>query len=461
MRQNRQKERLKAEQMLQRDNGEDTKVARAVAKFSDYCDEIESVFEESSRISSVEKGLHGDIRYILNGEAASALRRLIPLDVRKQAGIFFTSTEIAEKVAKRLSPLLKNKVDIFDPACGAGNLLISCCQYLPCGKSFDDTIRIWSELIKGCDLFPEFIRAARLRLAIVAANRHAKEKIDLEKIKVESLFKGLKVGDAFSLGVVASKCVVINPPFGYMTAPEDCRWGNGKIQIAGWFMERLLEMASEGQHLVAVLPDVLKSGTRYKRWRDMVCSLVSKISIEPAGRFDADTDIDVFIIHLIASGGKKCSTKWPDILPTNKGLTTKVSDYFEIHVGSVVPHRDPIEGESYPYIHARTAVPWQTLERISERRRSIRRVFSPPFVVVHRTSSPSDKHRCVGSIVNESQEVAVENHLIVLLPKDDSLGSCRRLLDSLMCPETDEWLNRRIRCRHLTVSAVHDLPLHE
>ena len=447
--------------MLQRDDGQDIKLARAVAKFSDYCDEIESVLKESSTRSPGDSRSHSATRYIQNGETASALRRLIPLDVRKQAGMFFTSAEIAEKVAKRLSPLLKTGVDIFDPACGAGNLLVACCQYLPCGKSFYDTVRIWSELMKGCDLFPEFIRAARLRLVITAANRHAKENINLGEISTENLFLGLKIGDAFSLGAAPSKCVVINPPFGYMTAPEDCGWGNGKIQIAGWFMERLLQMASEGQHLVAVLPDVLRSGTRYERWRDMICSLVSKISIEPAGRFDTDTDIDVFIVHLIAGGGRKHSTKWPDIPPTNKGLTMKVSDHFEIHVGSVVPHRDPIEGESYPYIHARTAVPWQTLERISERRQSIRKVFSPPFVVVRRTSSPSDKHRCVGSIVNESQEVAVENHLVVLLPKDGSLESCRWLLDSLMYSATDEWLNHRIRCRHLTVSALRDLPFYE
>lgn len=414
--------------MLATDNAQDMNLAQAVAKFSEYCDEIESVFGKPP--TGKRKGrFQGPIRCILNGEAASALQHLIPVNVRKQAGIFFTSTDLAERIAKRLSPLLQKGVDLFDPACGAGNLLVACCRYLPCGESFDDTVRIWSDLIKGYDLFPEFIRAARLRLAIAAANRHANERISLENIKREGLFQNLKADDVFRAGVVTpSKCLVVNPPFGYMLAPKDCRWGNGKIQIAGWFMERLLRMANEGQHLVGVLPDVLNSGTRYKRWRDVVCSLVSEITIEPAGRFDSDTDVDVFIIHLIAGRGKDGPTKWPDNLPRIEGVTRKVSDCFEIHVGAVVPHRDPDEGALYPYIHARTALPWQALDNILERRRSIRKVFSPPFVVVHRTSSPSDKHRCIGTIVNESRKVAVENHLIVLSPKDGSLEKLQAVI---------------------------------
>lgn len=436
-------------------------LALAVAKFSKYCDEIESVYDKSSASIEGQEPLAA-ITWMLNGQATSALHRLIPVEVRKQAGIFFTSTGLADRIGRRLAPLLQTGVGLYDPACGAGNLLVACCQYLPCGKSFDETVRIWSELIKGNDLFPEFIRATRLRLAMTAASRHPEERIGLDKIKAETLFQGVKAGDVFGAATVStSKCVVVNPPFGYMLAPEHCTWAKGKIQIAGWFTEQLLRMANEEQHLVAVLPDVLNSGTRYKRWRDMVCSLASHVAVESAGRFDPDTDVDVVIVHLIAGKGRSEPPKWPDNLPRMGHLTKKVSDLFEIHVGAVVPHRDPVEGTSYPYIHARTALPWETLENISERRRSIRRVFSPPFVVVHRTSSPSDSHRCVGTIVNESRDVAVENHLVVLLPKDGSLVTCRRLLRSLKRTETDDWVNHRIRCRHLTVCALRDLPYYE
>jgi hypothetical protein len=218
-----------------------------------------------------------------------------------------------------------------------------------------------------------------------------------------------------------------------MQAPEDCQWAAGKIQIAGWFLEKLLRTAPEGQHVVAVLPDVLRSGTRYRKWRDMLSRLCVSIDIELAGRFDTNTDVDVFILYAVA-------------------------DFFDVHVGSVVPHRDSLEGPSYPYIHARIAPAWQTIDHVSEERPYRGTVFPPPFVVVHRTSSPSDKNRCVATIVNEKREVAVENHLLVLLPHDKSLQSCKHLLEVLKSPQSSEWLNERIRCRHLTVEALRELP---
>jgi hypothetical protein len=54
--------------------------------------------------------------------------------------------------------------------------------------------------------------------------------------------------------------------------------------------------------------------------------------------------------------------------------------------------------------------------------------------------------------------VAIENHLLVLRPKDDSPKTCEELLGLLSLQRTNEWLNRRIRCRHLTVGALADLP---
>ena len=41
--------------------------------------------------------------------------------------------------------------------------------------------------------------------------------------------------------------------------------------------------------------------------------------------------------------------------------------------------------------------------------------------------------------------VAVENHLIVLLPNDRTVQTCRELLGRLRSPKTDNWLNARLR----------------
>ena len=154
----------------------------------------------------------------------------------------------------------------------------------------------------------------------------------------------------------------------------------------------------------------------------------------------------------------EASNKWTNSRLENVDAGHVVGDFFEVHVGPVVPHRDPIEGPSYPYIHARTAPAWQTIRQIDEDRQYSGKVFSPPFVVVHRTSSPSDKSRCIATLVDMEQSVAVENHLIVLLPRDNSIDSCLLLLDVFKSELSTNWLNQRIRCRHLTVSSLKELP---
>jgi hypothetical protein len=77
---------------------------------------------------------------------------------------------------------------------------------------------------------------------------------------------------------------------------------------------------------------------------------------------------------------------------------------------------------------------------------------------VRRTSRPGDEHRAVATIVVCDRPVAVENHLLVCRPRDGSGTACQTLLDVLQRPETTSWLDRRICCRHLTVSAVRSIP---
>jgi hypothetical protein len=431
-------------------------ITQAITKFSAYCKDIESIFHSSIECSS--PFLHKEhIEVILNGGATSALQRLVPANIRKKSGIFFTNAYLADKVAKHIVPILRSGGTLLDPACGAGNLLVACSNYLPRGHTFLDTIQLWSQIVSGYDLFPEFIRASRLRLVLAAANHHMKDNNTLSDIDIENVFPHLKVGNVFdSESILQSQCIVVNPPFGYMQAPSDCTWAHGRIQAAGWFLEKLLLSAREGQHIVAILPDVLNSGTRYERWRNHILTLTSSLSINQVGRFDLDTDVDVFILHAVK--GNKGPTRWPNMPQRYFNTNHHLSNFFNIHVGTIVPHRDILEGEQYPYIHARTAPKWETIDHLAEYRPSTHTVFMPPFVVVHRTSSPSDKYRCMAAIVNLKQKVAVENHLLVLLPKDKQLSSCKQAIDLLRSKKTNDWLNSRIRCRHLTVTVLRELP---
>lgn len=439
----------------------DQEIAKAVDRFSAYSDEIESIIYPNQQGNNLD--LIGDVvPGILNGRTSQALQTLIPLDVRKKAGLFFTSDRIAEKVASQVASMLQANTKIIDPACGAGNLLLACAKHLPLGSSLKETLSNWTGRLLGYDLHPEFIRAAQLRLMLLAISMHPEESDTVASLRPHDLFKGLEVGNVFDhLPISPGACVVVNPPFGNMHSPVDCKWTTGKVQIAALFIEGLIRTALEGQHIVAILPDVLRCGTRYRRWRETISSLCTTIAIEPVGRFDNHTDVDVFIFHVKTGKAKVLFDSWTSSILASDSSLPALSDYFDVHVGPVVPHRDLIQGSSYPYIHARTARAWHVVEYIDEERQYSGTVFSPPFVVVHRTSSPRDRYRCVATIVCEQRKVAVENHLLILLPRNKSLKSCKKLLNILKSQYANDWFNKRIRCRHLTISSMREFPLNK
>ncbi|MCX5998814.1 MAG: N-6 DNA methylase [Chloroflexi bacterium] len=444
--------------MLDHETCDTQEIERAVSQFSSYSDHIRRLLSDLA-LTTYHGSSEEVISGVLNGEAISALKQLVPIEVRRKAGLFFTSTQLADSVAARLAPRLRTGVRVLDPACGAGNLLIACARYLPTGSNLRQTLGMWSDFIVGYDLHQEFVRATQLRLTLLAASKHPEESKILRYLDPSSIFSGLTAGDFFANKRLSDvDCIVVNPPFGHISAPPDCQWSTGRIQTAGFFFERLLRLTYNGQHIAAILPDVLRSGTRYHRWRTMVSKACSSLEAEPIGRFDKDADVDVFILHAVVGGSARSSCEWPRLKVEDEDLPHVVGDFFEVRVGSVVPHRDPLSGPSYPYLHARTAPAWQTLQCINDERKYSGTVFDPPFVIVHRTSSPSDRYRCVATLVDEKRKVAAENHLLILKPKDRSLETCVELMDLLRLDETNDWMNHRIRCRHLTVSALRELP---
>lgn len=426
--------------------------------FHTYVDELHNVLLDENLVYSILSN-DDNLYHLLDGRATTALYQTVPVTMRKEQGIFFTNYALAEKISSNLSNLLTKGIKVADPACGAGNLLSACANYLPIGNSLEETIDIWSSLIFGCDLFEEFVSATKLRLMLLAAIRSRDVKNIKNIVSRMETFPGLRVKDVLSSDDITNRadCVVVNPPFGHTNAPGDCKWATGTIQKAGLFFERIMQSASQDQQIIAILPDVLRSGTRYNKWRKMVAGLASSVTVEITGRFDDEADVDVFVLSAMA--GKGCnSVDWLRFDRITEKPTKSISDFFEVHVGSVVPHRDKEKGPSYPYIHARTMPAWVTIESINEVRKYSGTVFEPPFVVVHRTSSPRDKYRCVGTIVNVNTDVAVENHLIILLPKDHSLERCNELMKILRDEKTNKWMNSRICCRHLTVASMKELP---
>ncbi len=388
------------------------------------------------------------------------LRALVPIEELRSAGSFFTCDELGATASNCFKGNLNKPSLIFDPACGVGNLLIACSKKMDVNHdSLIDTLSNWGMKLAGCDIHKEFIEAAKIRLILEAVKRGVTpDSNNIEQLK--SMFHFIKVQDSLkekSLFETASH-IIINPPYFKTHLPESCKWGTGTGNSAAVFMEKCIKHSQKGTQIVAILPDVLRSGTRYKKWRGLI-SKTTKLDLKLVGRFDAKTDVDVFLLFGEKVDGKQSNSAFIKQAASIHNKTIK--DCFLVSTGPVVPYRDKEEGPEFCYISPGLLAGKVNIhtDQITSRRKYPGTLFLPPFVVVRRTSSPSDNPRARATIIRGNQLVAVENHLIVLKPESGYVQDCKKLIKVLANPVTDNFLNHRIRCRHLTVSAIKDIPL--
>lgn len=426
-------------------------------EFTDYLEASAKRFFESYYCPT-EHGAQVDT--LLNGATAKAVSTFLSSELRKHHGIFFTSESLAARVAQKIAPELSRGSSVCDPTCGAGDLLLACTRHMPRKASLEKTLELWSGKIFGQDLHPDFVRSARSRLVFSALSLMAQphgSKSPLpqnlryfDKLVAEDLF-------ANSSSVGRADLIVSNPPFGQMDAPKSIKWGSGQVQMAALFIDQVIRAGRDGQRILAILPDVLRSGTRYKRWRAFVNHNARDLNLEHFGRFNREADVDVFILDFTLSQGAGGLYDVEFERPQVSESAHHVADFFKVSVGPVVPHRDCEKGPSVPYIDAKTARLWR--EVVPENHRNFQCALKvPPFVTLRRTSSPSDRLRLNATIVRGKQPVAVENHLLVLEPKDGKLKTCRQFMALAKCREPNDWLNQKIRCRHLTVGAIREMP---
>jgi hypothetical protein len=427
--------------------------------FGLYVSKLESLVAKVLAAGSI-AGSEEEILSALTSGPHKALREAVDIHTLRSLGTFFTGDALATKALNGNAPALIATDVVADPACGAGDLLIKCAQFLPLDQDLCATISNWGKQLIGYDLHVEFIRATRARLILTAITRGSQFQRGTS-ILLDECFPQICVGDyKENLGELAkADLILMNPPFNRAIVHPRHEWTNGKASTAAVFMDDITAHAANGTRVVAILPDVLRSGRRYARWRTMIACRAAIQDVELFGAFDRWTDVDVFLLRAVVDRGLMDRPQgWPRV-NGDAGDKPTVGELFTVHVGPVVPHRDPELGPVYPYLHARSAPPWQTLTNIAQSRAYQGTVFDAPFVVVRRTSAPHDRHRAVGAVVFTKEKVAVENHLIVLVPKDGAFSACMRLMKSLQLKDTDDWLNQRIRCRHLTVDALKELPL--
>lgn len=402
-----------------------------------------------------------NIRYVLGGGALAATEELMSYSLRSQYGVFFTPEDITRSAVEHFRHEIESSASFYDPACGAGNLLLGIAKEYKLGRTLVDTVRLWGEAFGGCDINPDFVEAAKLRLIFLAAYRHGLPEISAELLgDLITLFSNFKVANFLEVGGSEEyDCILINPPFSHVNAAKECEWAQGKTQLAAIFISKLIQLSKRRQSIFAILPDVLRSGTRYKKWRALIERHSQGGQSRIYGRFSKNVDVDVFFLSFDA--GVQCeevaNIHWVAQRPWQENQV-KLSDFYKVSVGPVVPFRLSGNGETVSYITARDCPP----NAIVVEAQSVvfdGRKISPPFVVIRRTSNPSDRRRLVTSLILIDGPVAVENHLLVVEPISGGVKSCRYLLERLQSPDIANQLNEAIRCRHLTTKAIKDLLL--
>jgi len=427
--------------------------SRPFSSYSAYVSKLKRLSMESHRVAD------WNIRVdaALNGQASVELRRAAPLETRRKFGAFFTGTDLGARLIGCGTGLGPTSV-FYDPTCGMGDLLIAAARKLPLCQTLPETLRRWGLQLTGTDLHKEFIQGARTRLVLLARQRHESDEALL--CSAAEFFPNICVADGLQQQALFTRAthLLLNPPFGQVAAPADCKWAGGRITEAAAFVVAALERTEIGAEMLAILPEVLRSGSFSEQWRRRVGQLAEIQLVQPYGIFDDSVDVDVFLLRLT----RRTETQNPvtHLWATTDAVgTTTVADFFDVHVGRVVPHRDEEAGPLLPYIHPRNIDTWVEITRIPEKRRHGGLAYTPPFVVLRRTSRPGHPYRAAATVILGTKPVAVENHLIVCEPHDKSADTCRALMKQLHSQSVNEFLDQRIRCRHLTVGAVAAIPL--
>jgi hypothetical protein len=391
-------------------------------------------------------------RQHLDGRAGRELRAAVDIGELRRLGAFFTGNALSVRVVE-LAVNPGGWDVVYDPACGCGDLLLAAAERLPVLGDLNDTLRSWGTVLQGNDLVPEFVEVTRQRLMLLALLRGSRPASAVEPL--DQLLPGIRVGDGRCPDAISSgSLVLVNPPYGQIRAPRACSFGSGLVSEAALWIDSLIDRMPDRAQMVAVLPDVLRSGSRYAHLRRSVSERGDVYEVQSQGRFDALTDVDVFLLRFQRSSHP--SRPWPPPLLQSGAM---LGDRCRVQVGTVVDHRDPHKGPAAPYITAQSLPLSGEVEPTCERSFA-GRLFDPPFVVLRRTSRPtSTRSRLHPVIVVGHRAVAVENHLIVVVPLRASLSSCRVVSRALRRPDATDWLNARIRCRHLTVAAIRELPI--
>ena len=402
--------------------------------------EFRDIFHDAHAEFALDRFQEHELAGVLDGQASAELRRLVSLTDRRELGAFFTPHELADRLAEPLSEARGE---------GSSSWTRVAAQeicYLP-PPEFWHPRSVGQRRRCVCTGWTSCQSSWKWRLGDSNFSA-AVLNVDLE-VRV-------RCGDGrLAPEVAGATHLLLNPPYASVQSSDDCEWAGGRVNGAADFLDRTVARLAPGSRVSALLPDVLRSGARYGQWRRLIGESLDIEETTILGQFDRWADVDVFLLRAVrrARPDGSAPESW-----VGEASGPTVGGRFHVSVGPVVHYRAPNRGPRRPYLTAKDFPTWGTIRRVARDRRFIGRLHSGPFVAVPRTSRPEEPARARGAIVADHRAVAVDNHLLVLSPLSGGIDECHRLLAVLRSEAANAWLNRAIRCRHLTVGAVASLP---
>src|SRR3546814_3229031 len=108
------------------------------------------------------------------------------------------------------------------------------------------------------------------------------------------MFPHIVVGDMFSEAprIARADGILFNPPFGQTSEHSAKEWGSGRISAAALYLDELVTLRTPGTPIAAILPEVLRCGTRYERFRARIQKAGLSGTFISHGTFDRWTDVD-------------------------------------------------------------------------------------------------------------------------------------------------------------------------
>jgi hypothetical protein len=392
--------------------------------------------------------------------AADVVAAGFSLERRRRHGIFLSTPSLAAQLASTVEERLAEGSPVLDPAMGCGDLLLACASHFPEQRSLATILKMWSDSIWGFEMNSKLLTIGKLRLALFARTMHPSAK-GISIGEIDGLFPNLVCEDflANDLSILPSElCCIANPPFTVQPTPPAFATRQGTASAAALFLEKMCRESPELSQISMLLPEVLRCGTSYQHLRSNIAQYVRVVEERSLQRRSCwpNVDIDVFIgiysrLRQAQVIMQKASTP---LVQSERSCGHRLDEVVELRVGPIVEYRTPKRGPWRKYITARSVPSWDNGFTPSKSRRFEGYAFQPPFVVVRRTSRPDRAYRAVASVIVGSTPVAVENHLIVLKPKDDQLSTCQNIVRALKDEAVNEQLDNSMRCRHLTLPSL-------